>query len=130
MKTALLLHRTHVFSSAINAETIFKMGTINGAKALKIDDITGSIEVGKMADLVILNLQHANTIPFRSMYAILVNEIEAKNVDMVFVNGQIVVENGKIVTIDRDKILDDSKKAARRIWEMCGFLKKGHILSY
>ncbi|MCD6514013.1 MAG: amidohydrolase [Candidatus Odinarchaeota archaeon] len=124
MKTALLLHRTHIFSSSINAETVFKMGTINGAKALKIDDITGSIEVGKMADLVILNLQHANTIPFRSMYAILVNEIESKNVDTVFVNGKIVVENGRITTIDRDKILEESKKAAYELWERCGFLKE------
>lgn len=123
MRTALLMHKLcHYDTYAINAETVLKMATINAAKALGLQNKIGTLSPNKRADLVIIDLKHANTTPYLNIHPILVHTITPKNIDMVFVNGEIVVEDGKVTMVDRDKIIEESKEIAKTIWDRCGFI--------
>lgn len=122
IRTTLLLHKLNKGASAITAKTALEMATINGAKALGLQNEIGSISPGKRADLVIIDLNHANTVPYRNMYPILANSISPKNIDMVFVNGKMVVKDGKVTTVNREEILEKGREIAQSLWEKCGFM--------
>ena len=91
------------------------MATINGAKALKLDDITGSIEVGKRADLAILDLKQPSMQPVNNPVAALSYSANGSEVDTVIINGEPVMEGRKLLTIDEDLIYSENEKIRRRI---------------
>jgi 5-methylthioadenosine/S-adenosylhomocysteine deaminase len=66
------------------------MATINGAKALGLDKEIGSIEVGKKADLVILDLEHTTTLPITDLIVDIVHNVHSNNIYMTMINGNIV----------------------------------------
>ena len=72
------------------------MATIGGAKALHMEQKIGSIEVGKRADLVLVETRSANMFPIYDPYSALVYSAGPSNVDMVFVEGTCVVKDGKL----------------------------------
>ena len=74
------------------------MGPIGGARALGLDVDIGSIEVGKLADLAILDLQRAHAVGPEDIYTQLVYSARASDVRLVTVGGKIVVENGQLTT--------------------------------
>ena len=86
--------------SLFPAKEIFEMATIGGAKALGLDGITGSLEVGKRADLVIFETDSVNMNPIYDYYSVIVYSANPSNVESVFVDGELVVENRRLLTID------------------------------
>ena len=72
------------------------MATAGGAKALHMEQKIGSIEVGKRADLVLVETRSANMFPIYDPYSALVYSAGPSNVDMVFVEGTCVVKDGKL----------------------------------
>lgn len=80
---------------------VLKMATINGAKALGLDEIIGSIEVGKKADIIIINLNDTNTYPTLNVITDLVHNTNINNVDTTIINGEVLMENGNL-TLDID----------------------------
>lgn len=99
----------------INANEIFKMATINGAKALGLDKITGSIEVGKKADIVLLDTHSPSLWPMNNPIAALSYSANGSEVDTVIINGQITVENKKCLTLDEDEIYAKTEAIMNRI---------------
>lgn len=93
------------------AREVMKMATINGAKALNIDHLVGSIEEGKKADLVIINPQTINMLPLYDYYAAIVYAMQTNNVESVFVNGNLVVEQSKLVNITEAEVLHQFTEA-------------------
>lgn len=93
--------------SAFPAKTIVEMGTINGAKALHIDALVGSLEVGKQADLVLVETESVNMFPLYNPYSSLVYNANSSNVSAVFVAGKCVVKEKRLVEHD----LNDIKEA-------------------
>ncbi len=88
-------HKTYNHDrSAFPAQFIVNLGTMGGAKALGINDCTGSLEAGKQADLVLLETKSVNMFPLYDPYSLLVYSANSKNVDSVFVAGQCLVKNG------------------------------------
>lgn len=83
--------------SAFPAGQVVEMATILGAKALHMDQAVGSVEVGKRADLVLVETRSANMFPVYEPYSALVYSAGASNVDMVFVEGECVVRDGRLV---------------------------------
>ena len=109
---------------------VLRMATVEGARAIGLGDITGSIEPGKAADLILIDLRQPTlspviTSPMRNIAANLVYAGRGHEVDTVIVAGKMVVEHRRPLTFDLDAILDEvqreadivSEKAQQRFWE-------------
>ena len=99
---------------------VIEMATLNGAKALGIGDVTGSITVGKRADIILIRGNDINIAPVADVEASVVQSATPANVDTVLVDGRIVKRGGKLVAYDVDKIVRDAKASALRIRTAAG----------
>lgn len=116
MKVTALIHKgIHKDPTLMPAEQILRMATIEGAKALLWDRQIGSIEVGKKADLAIIDFQKPHLRPLYDERSHLVYAAEAADVDTVIINGDVVMENRRIVTVDVDKILDMAEERKEKL---------------
>ncbi len=97
------------------ASEVLKMTTINAAKALGLEDVTGSIEPGKYADLAILALDQLNTHPIYNPYSHIVYAMNSSNVRDVIVNGKTVVKNRQLINLDKDELIDKAKYYKQKI---------------
>ncbi len=96
-----LIHKgTGKTPQCVSAKAGFRIATINGAKALGLEKEIGSIEVGKKADLAILDLNTPSLTPRNNLIAGLSYSANGSEVDTVIINGQITMENRKILTVD------------------------------
>jgi 5-methylthioadenosine/S-adenosylhomocysteine deaminase len=111
-----LIHKgTHKTPQCISATEGFKMATINGAKALGMEDKIGSIEVGKKADLAILDLKKPSLQPINNLIAGLSYSADGTEVETVFVDGKKVVENGKVLNLDEDLVYKKVNEIIKRL---------------
>jgi cytosine/adenosine deaminase-related metal-dependent hydrolase len=97
-----------------------EMATINGAKALGLGDITGSLSVGKRADIILIRGNDINIAPVANVETAVVQAAAPANVDTVLVDGRIVKRDGKLVAYDVDKIVREAKVSALRIRTVAG----------
>ena len=102
--TALLQKGIHEDATLLPAYEVIKMATINGAKALNIQEKTRSIEVGKQADLIIIDLETTMTQPINDIYSNIVYNTRPNNVTTKIINGKIVMENRQIQGIKETEI--------------------------
>ncbi len=91
------------------------MATINGAKALGLDKECGSIEKGKKADLVIWNMKQPSMWPKNDPVASLSYSANGSEADTVIIDGEITMENRKILTLDEERILHETQNIMDRI---------------
>ena len=94
---------------------IVRMCTINSAKAFKKDSEIGSIEIGKKADIILINKSQLDTIPMYNVYSHLVYTISSYYVKDVIINGKIVMENRKLVNVDEAEIIDRANYYKKKI---------------
>lgn len=95
------------------AETMLEMATLGGARTLFMEDRTGALEVGKAADCVMVDLDHATTQPGalnRRDIGMLVWAGSAVNVDTVFVAGRKLLEGGRSTLLDEEQVLADARE--------------------
>ncbi|MDQ2920565.1 MAG: amidohydrolase [Acidobacteriota bacterium] len=110
MDTVAKLHK--VFSGdpkVISAEEAFELATIRGAQALHLDKDIGSIEIGKRADLVLVESDAFNQIPLYNVYSDLVYATKASDVQTVIINGRIVMRDRRLLTLDEAAIKDKAR---------------------
>jgi len=93
MRTAALIQKPTYGPESMDAITVFRMATIEGARALGIGDLTGSLEPGKKADIVFIRNDRIPSIPFENVYSKLVYSTNAAAVDHVIIDGEWVVKN-------------------------------------
>lgn len=93
--------------SVFPAETIVSLATIEGAKAMGLHGITGSLEPGKQADLVLIETQSANMFPVYDPYSALVYSANPSNVESVFVAGECLVKEKKLVQSNLEELRKD-----------------------
>lgn len=98
---------------SIPALTAIEMATINGAKALNWDKEIGSIEVGKRADMILIDLDKPHLYPRHNLVSSAAYTIQGSDVDTVIVDGKIIMENREIKTLDVEKIKYMAEKTAR-----------------
>jgi 5-methylthioadenosine/S-adenosylhomocysteine deaminase len=116
MKTTALLHKgIQKEPTLLPAEQVLRMATIEGAKALLWEKKIGSIEIGKDADLVIVDLRKPHLRPLFNEVSHLVYSAKAADVDTVLVKGKIVMENRKVTTVNVQKIFDLTEKAKQKL---------------
>ena len=113
MKIASLLQKVHKLNpTALNADKVFEMSTINGARALKLENEIGSIEIGKKADLVLLNMNSANLTPYRHPVSHLVYAANGSNVDTVICNGEILMKNKEVLSLEESAVIELAENEA------------------
>ncbi|NWF51624.1 MAG: amidohydrolase family protein [Nitrospirae bacterium] len=106
MSTAAKVHKTYAEDpTALDAKTALLMATRWGAEVLGLGNITGSILEGKSADIVIANLKKPHLMPIYNIYSHIVYSMLSSDVEMVMVNGKIVINDGKLTTADESEIL-------------------------
>ncbi len=116
MSLMALIHKgTHKTPQCVGATEVFKMATINGAKALGLEKETGSIEVGKKADLAILDLNVPSLMPNNNLIAGLSYSANGSEVDTVIIDGQITMEGRKILTMDESKVYEKVNEIITRM---------------
>ncbi|NMC80934.1 MAG: amidohydrolase family protein, partial [Chloroflexi bacterium] len=111
MKITALIHRLGKPAPAdwLYADEIIRMATIQGARDLCVDDVVGSIENGKDADLVFLNQNSPWLTPLNDLPSRLVYFENGFAVDIVMVKGKVVVKGGKIQTFDEDSVIEEAR---------------------
>jgi len=118
MKIAALLQKGVLLNpTAIKAEEALKMATINGAKALSWESQIGSIEKGKKADLITIELQKPHLKPLFNEVSHIVYAVRSLDVRDVIINGKIIMENHQIKTVDEEWILREVEKVKDNLLE-------------
>ncbi|WP_222615460.1 5'-deoxyadenosine deaminase [Persicimonas caeni] len=118
MRLAALIQKPIHGPRAMPARRVLELATIDGARALHIDDKVGSIEVGKSADLVVVDLDaDPGCGPGGDVYSRLVYSAHRSNVRHVFASGRQVVRNGELAGVDLDRVLDTAAGAQRAVVE-------------
>jgi len=114
MKAASLLQKVHhQDAGVIKPYDVLRMATIGGARALGLDSVCGTIEAGKRADLVLVNLDTVHSQPVNDIFSQIVHCAKAADVRTVIVDGEIVMRDRRFTKLDDGKILADAKIANR-----------------
>lgn len=104
----------------VSFREVIQMATLNGARALGIDDTTGSITVGKRADIILIRGNDLNIAPVADIETSVVQSATPANVDTVLVDGRIVKRGGRLIGYEVDKIVHNAKVSALRIRAAAG----------
>ena len=113
MSLAAKLHKVaRLDPTVMDAQTVLRMATIEGAKVLGMEKIIGSLEVGKKADIIIIGLNKPHLTPLYNEYSHLVYAASGADVYTVIINGKVVMENRKLLTIDEDEVMRKVREIA------------------
>ena len=93
------------------------MATLGGARVLGLEERIGSIETGKRADIVLIDLDRPELTPMYDVYSHLVYAIKAGDVDTVLVEGRVVVEHGRVLSVDQSEVISRARALQARIRE-------------
>ncbi len=116
MRSAALLSKIHSGdASSLNANTVLRMATINGARALGLEKETGSLEIGKAADLLAVDLNRLETQPVYDPVAQLVYSAGREQVQHVWVAGKQLLRDGKLTTLDEAELLKQTQNWQKKI---------------
>jgi 5-methylthioadenosine/S-adenosylhomocysteine deaminase len=116
MRTAALIQKALHGAEVLPALQVLRMATIDGARALGMGKEIGSIEVGKRADLVLVNLDSLHTTPHPDPVSTIVYAAEVSDVETVLIDGEVVMRAGALTTLDEQTIV----REATEQWERLG----------
>jgi 5-methylthioadenosine/S-adenosylhomocysteine deaminase len=121
LKFTALLHKVATKDpTVITAEKVMEMATIDGARALGLEDEIGSIEVGKKADLIVLNFGSPFASPVHHPVSSLVYSAIGNEVEAVIVDGQVVMEGSQVSTMDEEEVVRKAQAAADHLAQRAG----------
>lgn len=106
--------------TVVPAESVLEMATINGARAMGIEDQTGSIEAGKKADFIVVDMDKPHLTPAPDPVSTIAYAAHGSDVDTVVIDGQIVMKNRQVLTVDEDAILAEARQRFPKVMERGG----------
>lgn len=116
MKVGALLQKlTYLDSRVLPAYEVLRMATLNGAKALGLSASVGSLEVGKKADIILVDFSKPHLKPLHDVCAALVYSARGSDVDTVIVDGKILMENRRVKTLDERAVIEKAEKHAAEL---------------
>jgi cytosine/adenosine deaminase-related metal-dependent hydrolase len=125
MKLAGIIHKAVSYDpTLVPAETVLELATINGAKALGLENEVGSLEVGKKADFVAVDMRKVNLMPYYNPVSAVVYSVTGGDVSMVVVDGKVVVEKGRLVTMDEEEVWREADRRGQDVVERAGLKQK------
>jgi len=116
MDTAAKIHKVTLLDPTVmSAETVLKMATIGGAKVLGLDNLIGSIETGKQADIILVNMNQPHLTPLYNCYSQLVYAARGADVKTSIISGRIVMKERQLRTIDLQTAMQNVRNIAADI---------------
>jgi 5-methylthioadenosine/S-adenosylhomocysteine deaminase len=116
MDSVAKLHKAKSLDPTVmDADTVLKMATIMGARALGLEAVTGSLEKGKKADLIIVDTNKPHLTPMYNPVSHLVYAAKGSDVTTSIINGTVVMNDGRLKTMDLNNVMDNVNKIAREI---------------
>jgi 5-methylthioadenosine/S-adenosylhomocysteine deaminase len=113
MSTAAKVHKAISNDpTALDSKTALLMATRYGAKTLGLEDRIGSLEKGKLADMITMRIDKPHSYPLHDIYSHLAYSAQASDVDLVMVNGKILLQDNKHLTADEPAIIEKA-----RLWQ-------------
>ena len=118
MDMAAKLHKVNTMDTTVmDALTVLRMTTIEGAKALGIGQVTGSLEKGKKADVIILDTKKPHLTPMYNPYSHIVYAARGNDVSHSIINGRLVMEDRKLLTMDLNEIMEGAREKSRDVMD-------------
>ncbi|GHU50176.1 amidohydrolase [Clostridia bacterium] len=118
--TSLIHKGWRLDSTVVTSQDILRMVTRNGARALLDEDVYGSLETGKKADLIIINPYGPSMMPVNDRIAALVTAMRSENVESVICDGKWLMRDRKILTMDESAILKEACARSTAIYKRAG----------
>ena len=116
MNVAAKLHKVNTLDPTImDARTVLKMATIEGAKAIGLDKKIGSIEIGKLADLIVIDTNSPHLVPMYDPVSHIVYTMRGSDVRDVFIGGKMIIRNKKLLTIDIAEVMKKASWLGKKI---------------
>ncbi len=116
MDSAAKIHKVNTLDPTVmDAQTVLKMATIDAAKALGLDKEAGSLEPGKKADVIIIDTNKPHLTPMYNIHSHLVYAAGGNDVETSIINGQVVMENRQLKTLEIQKVMADVNQIAKEI---------------
>jgi 5-methylthioadenosine/S-adenosylhomocysteine deaminase len=115
MRTAALIQKAVKGPRVLPALTVLRMATIAGARAIGLGDQLGSIEIGKRADLILLDLEQLHTTPHPDPISTIVYAAGPSDVDTVIIDGEVVMRDRRLLTMDEETVISQGAEHARRL---------------
>jgi 5-methylthioadenosine/S-adenosylhomocysteine deaminase len=121
LKATALLHKVNTLNAMILLpEDVLQMVCRGGAKSFGLPDQIGSLEVGKKADVVLVDLNTPFAMPVHRVPSALVYNINAREVDTVIVNGKILMRNKEILFVDEVSLLAEARTSCQKLFKRAG----------
>ncbi|MDQ1611312.1 MAG: 5-methylthioadenosine/S-adenosylhomocysteine deaminase [Pyrinomonadaceae bacterium] len=117
MRTAALLQKVTHGADALPARRVLRMATIDGARALGLEAETGTLEVGKRADVIVVALDRLHLTPRPDIVSAVVYAAEAADVRTVVIDGQVVMRERELTTVSEREVIDDATEQARQLFQ-------------
>ena len=116
MDTAAKIHKVYRRDPTVmNAREVVGMATIGSARVLGLNDKVGTLEVGKKADLIIIDMDKPNLTPLYNIYSHLVYAVNGADVTTSIINGKLVMKDRRLLTIDKDEVMEKVRQIALRV---------------
>jgi 5-methylthioadenosine/S-adenosylhomocysteine deaminase len=116
MDTVAKLHKVRTLDpTVLDARTVVRMATIDGARVLGTDDVSGSLEAGKKADIIVIDIRRPHLIPLYNIFSHLVYAVTGNDVVTAIVNGRVLMEDRVLTTLDVDQVMAAVNRIAQDI---------------
>ncbi len=106
---------TEMTPTALSAKAVVEMATIDGARALHMENEIGSLEKGKKADLIIISLDEPNAVPMYDIYAQVAYALKASDVGTVMIGGRLVMKDHKLLTVDQEAAIAKAREYGKKV---------------
>jgi 5-methylthioadenosine/S-adenosylhomocysteine deaminase len=124
MRQAAFLHKlTSKDPRALSARSALEMATVGGARVIGREKDLGSLEVGKLADVLVVRMDQPRQTPMYDPISHLVYTTRGDDVEVTIVNGRILMRGGKVLTLDEGQVLDAARLAAAQVRAAVGVTK-------
>jgi 5-methylthioadenosine/S-adenosylhomocysteine deaminase len=117
MRTAALLQKALHGPEVLPANRMLRMATIDGARAMGLDREIGSLEAGKRADVAIVRMEGLHATPAVELVSALVYSAQASDVDTVIIDGRLVMQDRKLLTVDEAETVENANAEAKKLVE-------------
>ncbi len=104
----------------VPAETVLELATINGAKAMGLEKEIGSIEIGKKADFIVINMDAPHLTPAWDPVSTIVYAAVGTDVDTVVIDGQLVMQGRKVLSLDENAVLAEVRQRYVQVADRAG----------
>jgi 5-methylthioadenosine/S-adenosylhomocysteine deaminase len=118
VKTAAWLQKNRLGDpAAITAYQVLRLATYGGARALGLDKETGTLEEGKKADIILIDLEKPHLCPINDLCSLLAYTATGADVDTTIINGQVVMENRTLLSMDEKEVMKRARQCAASLLE-------------